>query len=58
MPPVWRWILAMGFSAFVLVAGLVVVYRGGESYGVYGWFIMGIGALSLAVNFVMRKQLF
>ena len=48
----------MGFSSFVLFAGLVVIFRGGESYGVFGWFIAGIGAISLAVNFVMRKQLF
>ena len=48
----------MGFSTFVVVAGLVVVYRGGPDYGVFGWFILGIGLLSLAVNFVMRKQFF
>ena len=48
----------MGGSAFVLVAGLVVVWRGGEDYGPYGWFITAIGAISLVVNFVMRKQLF
>ena len=48
----------MGFSAFVAVGGLVVVYRGGPDYGVFGWVILGIGVLSLAVNFVMRKQFF
>jgi hypothetical protein len=48
----------MGGSAFVLVAGLVVVWRGGEVYGPYGWFITAIGAISLVINFVMRKQLF
>ena len=58
MPPVWRWILAMGGSAFVVVAGLIVVWRGGADYGPYGWFIIAIGAISLVINFVMRKQLF
>ena len=46
----------MGGSAFVLVAGLVVVYVGGPEYGPYGWFIMIIGAISLLINLVMRKQ--
>ena len=46
----------MGFSTFVLVAGLIVLWRGGESYGTYGWFILGIGAISLIMNLVMRKQ--
>jgi hypothetical protein len=56
MAPIWRWILAMGGSAFVLVAGLIVVYVGGPEYGPYGWFILVIGAISLLVNLVMRKQ--
>ena len=46
----------MGGSAFVLFAGLVVLYVGGDAYRPYGWFISVIGAVALAVNFVMRKQ--
>ena len=56
MAPIWRWILAMGGSAFVMVAGFVVVLRGGSEYGQFGWFILAIGAVSLLVNVVMRKQ--
>ena len=56
MPPVYRWILAMGGSAFVMVAGLIVVWRGGPDYGAFGWFILAIGVVSLLVNLVMRKQ--
>jgi hypothetical protein len=56
MSPVWRWILAMGGSAFVLIAGVIVVFRGGPDYGAYGWLIVVIGAISLLVNLVMRKQ--
>lgn len=56
MAPIWRWILAMGGSAFVLVAGLIVLFQGGPEYGAYGWFILAIGAVSLVVNLVMRKQ--
>ena len=58
MPPVWRWIMAMGFSAFVVVAGLITLWRAGEAYAPYGWFILGLGVVSLVVNLVMRKQLF
>jgi hypothetical protein len=56
MAPIWRWILAMGGSAFVMVAGLVILLRGGEAYGQFGWFILAIGAIALLVNVVMRKQ--
>ena len=56
MSPVWRWILAMGGSAFVLIAGVIVVLRGGADYGAFGWIIVVVGALSLLINFVMRKQ--
>jgi hypothetical protein len=56
MPPVYRWILAMGGSAFVMVAGLIVVWQGGADYGAFGWFILAIGVVSLMVNLVMRKQ--
>jgi heme exporter protein D len=56
MAPIWRWILAMGGSAFVMVAGIVVVLRGGADYGQFGWLILAIGAVSLLVNLVMRKQ--
>jgi hypothetical protein len=58
MAPVWRWILAMGGSTFVLLAGLIVVYAGGPEYGPYGWFIMVIGAVALVIKLVMRKQFF
>jgi hypothetical protein len=56
MAPIWRWILAMGGSAFVMVAGVVIILRGGEDYGQFGWFILAIGAVSLLVNLVMKKQ--
>ena len=56
MAPIWRWILAMGGSAFVMVAGIVVVLRGGPEYGQFGWFILAIGAVALLVNLVMKKQ--
>ena len=46
----------MGGSAFVLMSGLIVLYIGGAEYGPYGWFIIVIGAVALAVNFFMRKQ--
>ena len=46
----------MGGSAFVIVAGLVVVLRGGEEYGSFGWFILAIGVVALLINLVMRKQ--
>jgi len=46
----------MGFSAFVVVAGLITLWRGTTEYAPYGWFILGIGVVSLAVNVVMRKQ--
>jgi hypothetical protein len=58
MTPVWRWIMAMGFSVFMIVAGLITLWQAGESFALYGWFILGLGVLSLGVNFVMRKQLF
>jgi hypothetical protein len=46
----------MGGSAFVLLAGLIVIYIGGPDYGVFGWFILAIGVVALLVNIVMRKQ--
>lgn len=56
MPAFWRWFMAMGFSVFMILAGLITLWRAGESYELYGWFILVLGVLSLAVNFVMRKQ--
>jgi hypothetical protein len=56
MPPIWRWILAMGGSTFVLLAGYIVLIQGGAELATYGWFIMAIGAVSLLINLVMRKQ--
>jgi hypothetical protein len=50
--------MAMGFSVFIILAGVITLWRAGESYAPYGWFILGIGVVSLVVNFVMRKQLF
>jgi hypothetical protein len=58
MPPVWRWILAIGSSAFVLVAGIVVIFVGGEDYSTFGWVILAVGAISVAINMVMRRQFF
>jgi len=46
----------MGFSVFIVLAGLITLFRAGEAYAPYGWFILGIGVVSLAVNFVMKKQ--
>ena len=46
----------MGGSAFVMVAGLVIVLRGGEDYGPFGWLILAVGAVALLVNVIMRKQ--
>ena len=56
MPAFWRWFLAMGFSVLMFVAGLIFLWRAGADYELSGWFILGLGVLSLAVNFVMRKQ--
>ena len=57
MPPVWRWIMAMGGSALVLFSGLVVLYAGGDSdLRPLGFLLIAIGALSLAVNAVMRDR--
>ena len=46
----------MGGSTFVLLAGYIVLSQGGEDLAAYGWFIMAIGAVSLVVNLLMRKQ--
>ena len=52
----WRWILAMGFSAFVLFGGLVLLYRGGPDYSALAWILIVIGALAVLVNLVMRDR--
>jgi len=52
----WRWILAMGFSAFVLFGGLVLLYRGGADYSALAWILIVIGALAVLVNLVMRDR--
>ena len=52
----WRWILAMGFSALVLVGGLVLLYRGGSDFAMVAWLLIIIGALGTAVNMVMRDR--
>jgi len=55
--PIWRWLLAMGGSAFVLLSGGVVLYAGGDSnLRPLGWLLIAIGALALAVNTVMRDR--
>ena len=55
--PIWRWLLAMGGSAFVLLSGAVVLYAGGDSnLRPLGWLLIAIGALALAVNTVMRDR--
>jgi ABC-type amino acid transport system permease subunit len=56
MPALWRWILAMGFSALVLFGGLVLLYRGGPDFEAVAWLLVVIGALSLAVNLIMRNR--
>lgn len=53
----WRWILAMGFSALVLLSGLVLVYMGGADYRLLAWFLVVIGGLMVAVNAVMRDRM-
>ena len=52
----WRWILAVGFSALVLFGGLVLLYRGGPDFTTVAWLMVVIGALSLAVNVIMRNR--
>lgn len=52
----WRWILAIGFSAFVLFAGLVLLFRGGADYEFMAWILIVIGGLAVVVNFVMRDR--
>ena len=47
----------MGGIALVLVSGLVVLYAGGDSdLRPLGFLLIAIGALSLAVNAVMRDR--
>jgi len=52
----WRWILAMGFSAFVLFGGLVLLYRGGPDYSAFAWILIVIGALAVLVNLGRRDR--
>ena len=52
-----RWILAMGFSALVLVGGLVLLLGGGTDFRVVAWMLVIIGGLALAVNAVMRDRM-
>ncbi|HEY5878720.1 MAG TPA: hypothetical protein VIU11_07410 [Nakamurella sp.] len=47
----------MGFSALVLFGGLVLLYRGGPDFETVAWLLVGVGALSLAVNLIMRNRL-
>ena len=46
----------MGFSALVLVSGLILLYRGGSDYALLAWLMVIIGALGVAVNAVMRDR--
>jgi hypothetical protein len=57
MSPRWRWIMAMGFSALVLVGGLVLLLSGGTDFRAVAWMLVIIGGLALAVNAVMRDRL-
>ena len=57
MSPRWRWIMAMGFSALVLVGGLVRLLGGGTDFRVVAWMLVIIGGLALAVNAVMRDRM-
>ena len=52
-----RWILAMGFSALVLVGGLVLLLGGGADFRAVAWMLVIIGGLALAVNAVMRDRM-
>ena len=52
----WRWILAIGFSAFVLFGVLVLLYRGGPDYSFLAWILIVIGALAVLVNLVLRDR--
>jgi len=52
----WRWILAIGFSAFVLFGGLVLLFRGGPDYSFLAWMLIVIGGLASVVNLVMRDR--
>ncbi len=56
MSSFWRWIIALGFSASVLFGGLVLLLRGGPDYESVAWLLVVIGALSVAVNTLMRKR--
>lgn len=52
----WRWILAIGFSAFVLFGGLVLLLRGGADYSALAWMLIVIGGLAVVVNLVLRDR--
>ncbi len=57
MSPRWRWILAMGFSALVLVGGVLLLLRGESDFRSVAWMLVVIGGLALLVNAVMRDRL-
>jgi hypothetical protein len=52
-----RWILAMGFSTFVLLGGLALLALGSTEFVPVAWLLVIIGALALAVNAVLRDRL-
>ena len=45
-----------GFSVSVLFGGLVLLFQGGPDFDVVAWLLIIIGALSAAVNLVMRDR--
>ncbi len=57
MSPRWRWILAMGFSALVLLGGVVLLLRGESDFRAVAWMLVVIGGLALLVNAVLRDRL-
>ncbi len=57
MSPRWRWILAMGFSALVLVGGVLLLLPGESDFRSVAWMLVVIGGLALLVNAVMRDRL-
>lgn len=47
----------MGFSALVLLGGVVLLLRGESDFRAVAWMLVVIGGLALLVNAVLRDRL-
>jgi hypothetical protein len=43
-------------SALVALAGVFVVLRGGPTLALYGWVLLTLGLLGLAIGLILRRR--